>query len=195
MANYLSVFEAPDEHINFLSEYPDSLLSYVQGASPSLDELKPRKKRAIAGLFVRKQSAIVPAWWPKTEIDIHKLGINRRNVDLYHRILNGVDRPVRGSGSLFQTWWFDGPHSAIDIGGYREDFAFLSHQLSELSQLLGKVNLGSIATHFTHWLRVHGNDHIPAREECEFVFRDIIKLKKCVNGAISRKNGILWTGS
>ncbi|MEM9186599.1 MAG: hypothetical protein AAGB00_08915, partial [Planctomycetota bacterium] len=142
----------------------------------------------------------VPSDWPLSQAMPIGPEINHRNVDLYHLILNGTTEFVRGGGSIFQTW-LEGQnehiHTAVDLSGDNEDFAFRSEQLPELLGLLKQVRLPLVVERYTSWFRRGGSvavssDYTPAKEECAEIANEFKKFAKAVQQSIERRQGLIW---
>ena len=202
MANYLCIFSAPDEHIEFMEKYPGSVFSYCEGEAPEFSELELDPPSFIAKVLGRKQAITedtmkseLPSDWPKEEPTVFGPEVNHRNVDLYHRILNNTPEPVVGSGSIFQTW-FHKSHSAVSLDGeIGENFAFKSTQLPSLLDLIKTVTVGSLQTQFAEWCIEWNRNHSPEAEECEEMLDDFRSLIPGLEAAIENSRGIVWVTS
>ena len=146
MANYLVMFSAPNEHIDFMTKYPGVARDYYVGQPPEPYEQELEKVSFIGRLLGKKPKLIerepisAPPDWPKDDADCVDIEINHRNVELYHWILNQTPEPVEGAGSIFQTW-FHSNHAAISLDSYNEDFAFTSDMESNSVPSLLLVSL------------------------------------------------------
>lgn len=171
MANYFSVFSAPEAHIEFLRNHPDAIYPYIEGEDPEVEGL--------------------PADWPQENVDpIGFRETNHRNVDLYHWILNGSEADVTGGASLFQTWTSHN-HSAIDLTGDGDFFAFKPEQLHDLAAAVSKVDLQSAKTAFTAWLIKAEKDHVPDDEECESFVEEFREFGEQLEQVIAQRKGLL----
>ena len=121
--------------------------------------------------------------------------INHRNVDLYHLILNGTADFVNGSGSIFQTWLTNKRHSAIDLTGDNEHFAFKSDQIPSLVDLLFKVDAAAVKSRFTQWLRSKGDNYDPADDECEEMAQEFSAFAAAAQEAVHNSQGLIWISS
>ncbi len=124
--------------------------------------------------------------------------INHRNADLFHLILNGTQDFVTGSGSIFQTWLQsanDRTHSAIDLTGDNEHFAFYSKQLPDLAALTAAVDINAVIARFTQWLRSNGDDYTPSDVECDTMAKEFAAFTAGIQEAISKSHGLIWVSS
>ena len=105
---------APDEHIAWLHRHPGAVHAYLDGVPPE----------GIA-------TDALPAWWPSAPPATHtSWGVNHRNPDLYHWILNGSADLVTDAGALFQVWYApDHAANILKLDGHNERFAVTSGQL------------------------------------------------------------------
>lgn len=198
MALYFHVFPASDPHIDFIAENPTALYPYADGQLPDLapGTLKPTLWQRITGKFPRPEAVPeIPADWPTTEAATIGPEINRRNVDLYHLLLNGTTDFVTGSGSIFQTWLEtseDSSHSAIDLTGDNEHFAFHSHQLADLIALLSLIDSDAVLSRFTEWLRARGDDYTPSQSECSEMAAELSQFASAIRVAADESKGLIW---
>ncbi len=199
MANYLCVFSAPDVHINFIAENPESLYAYVEGHLPDLNLPTPPKKTLWQRLTGKVPSSETPSElpvdWPTREASMFGPEINHLNVDLYHLILNGTTDFVTGSGSIFQTWLqtpYDNTHSAIDLTGDNENFAFRSNQLPELLSLLSSIEPDKVRECYTQWLSSVGDDYVPSSSECSDIAIEISEFTSAIREAVNKSHGLIW---
>lgn len=118
--------------------------------------------------------------------------INHRNVDLYHRILNGGEEFVSGAGAIFQTWLSFQNHGAIAIGEHGETFAFTSEIIPSLQQLVSQVDRVRVEEQYSAWLKIEGKSHIPSAEECEEFSKEFSNLSLELQAIAESGNGIIW---
>lgn len=197
MATYLDIVPAPDSHIEFICQHPQTFLAYLEGEQPDLREPAPKPtlwQRLTGRLPLAPVPAKVPEDWPTTECMIIAGVANHRNVDLFHRILNGTDEFVSGSGSLFQTWLESGDtrkHTALDLTNVNENFAFKSDQVGELAGLLSQVNMDKVRDGFQHWLRQQGESDDVSDEECADILEEFQRFAEIAKKAIEQSKGIM----
>jgi hypothetical protein len=196
MANYLCIHPAPDSHIDFIRRHPDTVWAYIEGERP-----EPAPQDAKQPGFWRRLMGSAPSSPPPTDVpDDWPVGerlpigpeINHRNVDLYHLILNGTTEFVDGSGSIFQTWLTNDQHSAIDLTGDHEHFAFKSGQIPAFVELLEAVDAAAVKARFTQWLRAAGDDYDPSDEECEEIAREFRDFAAAARDAVAKSQGLIW---
>ncbi|MEM9420659.1 MAG: hypothetical protein AAGA25_16650 [Planctomycetota bacterium] len=199
MANYLTLFTAPDSHIDFMKEHPSTLFAYVDGQMPEfqLELPKPTLWQKITGQKPAEEpSPSVPADWPSSPADLFTGEINHRNTDLYHLILNGTQDFVKGSGSIFQTW-HEPPassiHSAINLTG--EDFAFRSDQVSSLAELLSKVDFDIVKSRYSQWLESKDELYDIPSDEIDEMLEDFTGIDGVVREALEKQWGLVWIGT
>jgi hypothetical protein len=197
MANYLCIFPAPDSHINFLTKNPDSLWNYVEGQKPEpqLPQKEGFLKRLFGGSKDPSAAAAIPDDWPFEEAEMIGPEINHRNVDLYHRILNGGEEFVSGAGTIFQTWLAPRNHAAIDIGGCGENFAFTSDLIPDLQSLASLVDPSRVTEQYSAWLRKQSKEQVPTFEECEEIAKEFSDLSKELQTVVASQMGIIWISS
>ena len=197
MANYLCIFSAPDPHIRFLAANPEALWNYVDGQRP--DPPTPKKPVILDKLFGRSSGPAptteIPHDWPTDEARMIGQEINHRNVDLYHRILNGGEEFVSGAGTIFQTWLTPRDHGAIAIGGDGETFAFTSEIIPSLQQLVSCVDPVRVNEQYLAWLQKEGKNHVPGAEECEEFAKEFADLSQELQAVVAAGNGIIWISS
>jgi hypothetical protein len=197
MANYLYILAAPDSHIEFLANYPDTLLSYVDGRQPNPPA--PRKRgifqRLFGGANIPSTTAAIPQDWPIQEAGLIGPEINHRNVSLYHQILNGGEELVTGAGTIFQTWLDPLNHAAINIDGHGENFAFTSDLIPELLRLTALVDTSRVRDQYSAWLRKKGDDHVPGVEECEIMAKEFADFSDELRSVVAAQMGIIWVCS
>lgn len=192
MANYFCIFSASDPHIRFLADNPEALWNYVDGQRP--DPPMPKKPGMLKKLFGRASGpapiAEIPNDWPTEEARMIGPEINHRNVDLYHRILNGGEEFVSGVGTIFQTWLTPRNHGAIAIGG--ENFAFTSEFIPLLQRLVSLVDPVRVNEQYSAWLKKDDKDHVPGGEECEGFVKEFADLSQELQAIVAAGNGIVW---
>ena len=194
MANYLCIYPAPDSHIEFICAHPESLWQYVEGQRPNVSESKqapPSVWQHLAGMFRSAPGRKVPVDWPSGERKPIGPEINHRNVELHHLILNGTAELVDGSGSIFQTW-FAKSHSAIDITGDRDYFAFKSNKLPALAELALRIDGPTVKVRFTQWLRNNGDRYEPSDEECNEIAKEYQSFAESLREAVHKGYGLIW---
>lgn len=200
MASYFCIFPVPDSHIDFIHAHPRSYPAYIDGELPDLSEpaATPTLWQRLTGRLPDTPAAArTPDGWPTSECTLICGNANHRNVDLYHRILNGTDEFVTGSGSLFQTWLESGDtrrHSAIDLTHANEDFAFKSDQVPELVDLLASVDLARVRAAFTEWLRQRGETYDLSDDECVEILDDFKRFAAIAREAVLQSNGLVIIG-
>lgn len=198
MANYLCIFAAPDSHIDFIRDNPDSLWAYVEGQYPEISTLPPKRslwQRLTGATPPARPQPVIPDDWPGNEPTMIGPEINHRNVDLYHLILNGTADFVGGSGSIFQTWLTNKKHSAIDLTGDNQHFAFKSDQIPSLVDLLSKVDAAAVKSRFTEWLRSKGETYDPSDEECEEMAQEFKSFAQSAQEVVNNSHGLIWISS
>lgn len=202
MADYLYIFPADDSHIDFMVENPETLWSYIDGQYPAISETllpAPTLWQRLTGNVPKPKATLeVPSNWPDSEPTAIGPEINHRNVDLYHLILNGTTEFVTGGGSIFQTWleaWKNRTHSAIDITGDFEHFAFYSNQLPILLDVILSVDTEKVMVCFNQWLRAKGEDYTPSKKECEEIANEFAQFANSTRKAISEAEGLIWISS
>ncbi|MEM1109211.1 MAG: hypothetical protein AAGH99_11045 [Planctomycetota bacterium] len=199
MANYFSLFTAPDSHIDFVQKYPFSLFAYVDGQKPEF-QLEPSKltlwQKITRQKPIEELSPTAPSDWPNSPANLFTGEINHRNTDLYHLILNGTQDFVTGSGSIFQTW-HEPPassiHSAIDLTG--EDFAFRSDQVPALVGLLSKVDFDTVKFRYCQWLESKDEIYDIPSEEIDAMLEDFAGMDVIVREAMEKRWGLIWIGT
>ncbi len=202
MTNYLCVFPASDLDIDFLVGNPETFYAYIEGERPTIVEIPPPKptlwQRLTGNIPKSKAPPEIPIDWPKSEPVIIGPEINHRNVDLYHLILNGTTEFVTGSGSIFQTWlenFSERTHSAIDLTGDNDHFAFHSDQLPDLLDLISSVDAEKVMSCFLQWLQANGDGYTPSQEECDEIANEFKHFADCTREAISKSYGLIWISS
>lgn len=177
MATGFSAFVAPDSHIAFLAQNPGLVHAYIDGEMPEMTE-----------------SVTLPEGWPSQELEsLGGWGINHRNVDLYHWILNGGPELVEGGGSIFQTWYEPDKHSAVKLDTYNERFGFYAAQLDELATLAEAISVGSVLRAFTDWCKSQGKSSDNLDEyACEPFVEEFSMFAEGLREAIKRGHGIIW---
>ncbi len=194
MANYFGIISAPDSHIEFLVGAPETLLPYLEGQE--VEPPEPKKvgllKKLFGGANDNQQKAEVPSDWPTEEPEMIGPEINHRNVDLYHRFLNGSENFVSGSGSIFQTWLTPREHDAIEIGPDRESFAFRSDLVPDLQRLVSNVDLIRVTEQYSTWLKKEGKDYEPDSEECGLILDEFAQFSQSLQEVVEAGHGIIW---
>lgn len=194
MAMYLTAFIVPDSHIEFFRAQPGSIYAYYQGEVPELSAaktLKPSFWQRLVGITPPGLAPPpLPADWPMSQIQEIGPEMNHRSVDLHHYLLNGTNDPVKGSGSIFQTWFMQ-EHSAVTLG---ENFAFKSSQLPELAELLAKIDALTLKSRWVECCRLNGEIFEPDDEECKALAWEYRLFHAGVNDAIDQGHGLAWVG-
>ncbi|MBK8286672.1 MAG: hypothetical protein IPK97_18425 [Ahniella sp.] len=176
MAHRFSAFAVPAEHIKYLQQHPGAVFHYLEGREP--ESIDPSS---------------LPAGWPTERLkSLGAWGINHRNVDLYHWILNGGPTLVTGSGSIFQTWYQPDRHSAIKLDMLNERFAFSPEQIQELTALVAQVTVQSVVKAFAAWSKSQGNNHELDEEECEPFVEEFDMFGTGLNEALNKGYGLIW---
>jgi hypothetical protein len=174
------------------------LWAYVDGKRPQISTTPPKRslwQRLTGTTPATNPPPVVPDDWPENEPAMIGPEINHRNVDLYHLILNGTADFVDGSGSIFQTWLTNRRHSAIDLTGDNEHFAFKSDQISSLVDLLSKVDAGAVKSRFTEWLRSNGDRYNPSDDECEEMAQEFRFFAQAAQEVVDNSQGLIWISS
>ena len=177
MAHRFEAFAVPDSHVVLLHRHPGLVNEYLEGIPPNHD-VGP-----------------TPSDWPAQRPEsLGSWGINHRNADLYHWILNGDAELVNGAGSIFQTWYEpDQSPAALKLDKYNERFAFRANQLAELSALLITVDKDRVYRSFCDWLKSQGKafDHIDLYA-CEPFVEEFGSFSQGIEQAINRGYGLIW---
>ena len=194
MALCLNVFALPNEHILFLKEYPLVVDDYIYGESPEIEVKKP-KFRSFFAKFTKEKSQCLPNNWPTSEVKMIGPLANHRNIELYHYILNGTNKSVEGSGSLFQTWFDLNQHSAIKMDNSNGNYAFNSEQLPDLFTLLNGLNDKVITKRFDEWLSINDVSDKPNELVYKEVIDGCVSFKEGVAEAVEKGLGLMWTAS
>lgn len=135
---------------------------------------------------------VLPGDWPlKCIADANTWGVNHRNCELYHWILNGDPDLVSGAGSIFQTWFSEGEHSAITLDTYGEDYAFTPAQTAELADLVAKVDLAAAHRGYAGYCLQEGHNEPGESESASFV-DEFRALGKGLQEAVEKGYGIAW---
>ncbi|MGS0681271.1 hypothetical protein ACVBIL_08935 [Shewanella sp. 125m-7] len=196
MALCLNVFALPNEHIQFLKYYPQTLEAYLMGQAPDIDAGLASKPSSILAKLVMlmsgKKSPAQPQDWPNKEVSMIGPNVNHRNVDLYHYVLNDTEARVKGAGSLFQTWLDITHHDAIKMDSENESFAFESHRLPVLVSLLSKLDEHSVRARFDAWLAIHNPDYIVQQPEYQEMIQGFERFKGQVIEANKQGFGLMW---
>lgn len=201
MSNCFCILPAPDSHIEFIHQYPQSLSAYLEGEQPDIQQPAPKPTlwQRLTGQSAEAPAPVeTPDDWPASECILVGEVINHRNVDLFHRILNGTDEFVTGAGSLFQTWLEAGDtcrHTAIDLTHGNEDFALMSSQVGDLTQLLSKVSLDDVRDGFTHWLRQQGETYDVSDAECVDILEEFQRFAETAAEAVRQSHGLMVISS
>lgn len=169
---------APDEHIAWLHTHPGALHAYLDGVPPE----------GIA-------TDALPAWWPSAPPAMHtSWGVNHRNPDLYHWILNGSADLVTDAGALFQAWYApDHPANILKLDGHNERFAVTSGQLPALAARAHAVTVDTVLTAFVGWCKAQGK---PWEDldvyACEPFLYEFQPLAAQLDDAIRDGHGLIW---
>ena len=176
MAMGFAAFAVPDAHIDLLVSRPGWVHDYLEGNRPDAGD------------------ATLPADWPaQAPQSLGGWGINHRNVDLYHWILNGGPALATGAGSLFQTWYEPDRHAALKLDRHNERFAFRSGQLPELLALSEAVTVDSTLAAFTDWCKERGERHDDLDHyACQPFVDEFAQFARGLRAAIERGDGIVW---
>ena len=177
MSMGFGAFSVPDAHIDFLAAHPGWVHDYLDGTAP---------KDAAADSL--------PEWWPSEEQEsMGGWGVNHRNADLYHWILNRSPAPVAGAGCLFQTQYDADSVSAIKLDAYNERFAFRSGQLGELLGLVEPVTVPTVLEAFVSWCKAYGKPYEDLDEyACQPFVDEFTNFADGLRDAIARGNGIIF---
>jgi hypothetical protein len=172
-----AAFAVPDAHIDYLLTHPGSVHDYLEGKAPP-----------------EVSTATLPEGWPTQPLeDLGSWGLNHRNADLYHWILNGGVELVTGAGSIFQTWYAPDQHAAIKLDALNERFAFRSSQLPELLTRVDQVTVPTVLTAFRAWCESQGQDGSDLDEyACQPFVDEFTNFGMGLKQAISRGHGLVW---
>ena len=177
MVHRFEAFAVSDSHVKFLHGHPGLVHDYLEGIRPNSD------------------ASPIPADWPTQPLQsLSSWGINHRNADLYHWILNGGPELVNGAGSIFQTWYEpDKSAAALKLDNYNERFAFNANQLTELVTLLKTVDTDRVYRSFCDWLNSQGKnaEHIDLYA-CEPFVEEFSIFSQGLEQAIQSSNGLIW---
>lgn len=197
MANYLCVFSAPDEHINFIKKYPEVLFNYVEGEPPVFDP--PKKPGFLLRLIGAKQPEAeepkIPIDWPVKEVEMYGPEVNHRNVDLFHIFLNGSTEHVTGAGTFYQTWLTTKHDTAIDLTNVNENFAFYSDDIPELLELVKKIDRDRIQQACSLWTGSSQGKWEPDEDDCDLLMEEFSDFIQGLETAVKDNNGIIWISS
>ena len=174
MAQGFLVCVAPDAHIDYLAQHPGLVHAYLDGAPAP---------------------APAPPWWPSEPPQmLDSWGINHRNTDLYHWILNGGPGHVSDAGAIFQSWHApDHPASFVKLDAYNERFALHAAQLPELAAKVRKVDLEAVMRAFVDWCKAQGKTWEDIdRYACEPFVDEFAALGEQLAAAIRDGHGIIW---
>lgn len=177
MSHPFGAFVVPAAHIAFLAAHPDAVHDYLEAGKPA-----------------NLAEDALPADWPEAPPEfLGGWGINHRNVDLYHWILNGSAEPVSGAGSIFQTWYLPDQHSALSLDPYNERFAFPPEQLPALAALAEAVTVPAVLKAFGDWCKRQGQPWEDLDEyACQPFVDEFAHFARGLRGAIARGQGIVW---
>lgn len=177
MALGFSVVAAPDAHIHFLQQHPGLVDDYLEGAKP----------QSVA-------ESLLPDRWPQQPpAPLNAWGVNHRNADLYHWILNGRQALASGSGSLFQVWYEpDALGAAVKLDAHNVHFALTSRRIPELALLAIRVNLASVKQSFTDWCVSQGKDYQPDDMACQSFIDEFAAFGRGLREVLRRGEGIIW---
>ena len=176
MASGFEAYAIPDSHITFLQEHPGFVHSYLDGEKP--DEV---------------DSASLPEWWPQqAPKSLGSWGINHRNIELYHWILNGGPELATGSGSIFQTWYEPDTHNAVKLDPHNERFAFHVDQIAELDALVARMDVPTVKSAFTAWCRSRGDQYEPDDMACLSFTDEFGVFHAGLQEAMRNGHGIVW---
>lgn len=176
MAMEFAAFALPEAHIEVLASRPGWVHDYLEGRAPGADA-----------------PTLPPGWPTQPPASLGSWGINHRNVDLYHWILNGGPALATGAGSIFQTWYEPDRHAALKLDALNERFAFRSGQLPDLLTLVEAVTVESTLAAFVGWCRQHGQRHEDLDHyACQPFVDEFAQFARGLRGAIGRGDGIVW---
>ncbi|MCK8044424.1 hypothetical protein MSG37_05970 [Shewanella sp. 1CM18E] len=192
MALCLNMFLLPNEHIRFLKANPQMLEAYLQGQQPDVTQLEQTLFSKVISLFKGSIEQTIPEDWPLANIVMIGPEVDHRNVDLHHYIVNNTEARVKGAGSVFQTWLDISHHDAIKMDAANESFAFQSHVLPELQQLLSELNEQTVRDRFDAWLFIHNPDYQPQAIEYQQLWQGYQRFKLGVSQAVEQNLGLMW---
>jgi len=178
MAHSFGAFAVPDAHVAFLHRHPGVVHDYLEGNHPEGETDSP-----------------IPADWPAQPLEsLGAWGVNHRNPDLYHWILNGGPEPVTGAGAIFQVWYEpDHPGVALKLDPYNERFALRASELAELAALVRAVDTDRVYRSFCDWLKRQGKDSSDIDAYACGPFVDEFKLfSEGLDQAMRRGYGLIW---
>ena len=177
MAQSFEAFAVPDSHVVLLHRHLGLVDEYLEGNPPNQD-IGP-----------------IPSDWPTQQLEsLGSWGINHRNADLYHWILNGGPELVNGAGSIFQTWYEpDQCPAVLKLDEHNERFAFRAPQLAELATLLKSVDTDQVYRSFCNWLTSQGkaSEHIDLYA-CEPFVEEFGMFAQGIELAIKHEYGLIW---
>lgn len=195
MANYFLTIPVKDSLIDFIKQSPDTIWEFAEGVPPKVQTktLPPPSfwQRLLGKTQETPPEIPVPIDWPSSPAKL-VTEINHRNVDLYHWALNGSSDSVSHSGSLFQTWVTGTQHSAIDLTGHNEHFAFYSSQIPELLILFKNLSRTGVNLCFADWYREQGNTDELEDSDYQVVWDDLMALQKQIAECEANKQGLIW---
>ncbi len=177
MSHSFAAFAVPDSHISFLHQHPGLVHDYLEGVLPK-------------GVTVP-----VPADWPTEALEsLGSWGVNHRNTDLYHWILNGGPELAAGAGSFFQTWHEpDHPSVAVKLDKHNERFALHSNHVPQLATLVKAVDVDRVYRSFCDWLDSQGKDSSTIDQyACEPFVDEFKSFLRGLEGVIRRGLGLIW---
>lgn len=178
MAHQFAAFAVPDSHVTFLHRHPGLVHDYLEG-------IRPKGETAVP----------LPADWPTQALEsLGSWGVNHRNPDLYHWILNGGPDPVNGAGSIFQSWYApDQPAAMLKLDPYNERFALRADQLAELAALVDAVDVARVHRSFCDWLKRQGEDASTIDQyACEPFVDEFRTFAEGLGQAMQRGLGLIW---
>jgi hypothetical protein len=177
MSHAFGAFAAPDSHIAFLHQHPGSVHDYLEGVPP-------------------KQATMpVPADWPSEPLEsLGSWGVNHRNTELYHWILNGGPELAVGAGAFFQMWHApDHDSLVLKLDKYNERFAFQSDQVPGLAALVKTVDAERVHRSFCDWLTSRGEDSSSIDQyACEPFVDEFRNFLEGLEDAMRRGQGLIW---
>lgn len=176
MASDFSVYATPASIIDFLHANPGSVQAYLEGNAPdSVPE------------------ATLPADWPaEPPKSFGSWGINHRNCDLYHWILNGSGELTTGSGCIFQTWFEPDQSDALKLDDSNERFAFRPDLVVGLAELVDRIHVTGVMKSFVAWGKAQGKHFDVDEDECASFIEEFGMFRNYLTDAIRRGDGIVW---
>jgi len=119
--------------------------------------------------------------------DLLAIGVNHRNVDIFHYILNDATQSIEGPCGLFDTWRNGSRHSNSRLTD--ESFGMQSSDVKTLFERLCSLNDGVVSKRWDAWKEAHniGKDNDPAFfPECFGHLREFFKQ------AVLQKGAVVW---